>query len=247
MTQTRPHPAAPTTAPAALRPPMIQVAGIIDAPEADLVIQAGVEYLGFPLRLPVNREDLSEAEAARLIRGFPPTARAVLITYLDQADAAVAFCRELGAGILQLHGPIAAAELRRIKELAPGLLVIKSLVVRGGNLAELESLIRDTAPWVDAYITDTFNPATGAEGATGLTHDWAVSRRLVELAARPVILAGGLRPDNVRAAILQVRPAGVDTHTGVEGPDGRKDPEQVRRFVAEARAGFAVTLPAAGG
>jgi phosphoribosylanthranilate isomerase len=58
-----------------------------------------------------------------------------------------------------------------------------------------------------------------------------------------VILAGGLTADNVRAAIAAVRPAGVDAHTGVEGPDGRKDPALVRRFVAEARRGFAESEP----
>jgi phosphoribosylanthranilate isomerase len=53
-----------------------------------------------------------------------------------------------------------------------------------------------------------------------------------------VILAGGLTPDNVREAILAVRPAGVDCHTGVEDASGRKDADKVRRFVAEAHAGF---------
>ena len=86
-------------------------------------------------------------------------------------------------------------------------------------------------------------PPTGACGATGRTHDWSVSRKLVELSSRPVILAGGLMPDNVRQAIQQVRPAGVDAHTGVEGPDGRKDPAPIRRFVAEARAAFHALAP----
>jgi len=92
---------------------------------------------------------------------------------------------------------------------------------------------------VDAFITDTFDPATGASGATGKTHDWTVSRRLVERSPKPVILAGGLTPGNVRNAIRKVRPAGVDVHTGVEGSDGRKRRDLVRTFVAEARAGFA--------
>jgi len=96
---------------------------------------------------------------------------------------------------------------------------------------------------VDAFITDTYDPATGACGATGRTHDWSVSRKLVELSSRPVLLAGGLTPDNIRQAIGQVRPAGVDAHTGVEGPDGRKDPALVRRFVAEARAAFHALAP----
>jgi phosphoribosylanthranilate isomerase len=93
-------------------------------------------------------------------------------------------------------------------------------------------------PFVDAFITDTYDPITGRSGATGKTHDWGVSRRLVDLSPKPVILAGGLTPENVRAAVLSVRPAGVDVHTGVEGPEGRKALARVEHFVAEARAAF---------
>ena len=218
---------------------MIQVAGVIDQAEAQLLIDCGVPYLGFPLRLPVNVEDLSEEAAAELISGFPPGVKGVLITSLDRAEAVIAFCRKLGVDIVQLHGPVAPEELAKIKTAWPELAVIKGLIVRGDNLDDLKLQIAATAPFVDAYITDSFDPATGAEGATGKTHDWAIDRALVAISPRPLILAGGLNADNVREAILTVQPFGVDVHTGIEGEDGRKDPVLVRRFVAEARAGFA--------
>lgn len=218
---------------------MIQVAGVIDQAEAQLLIDCGVPYLGFPLRLPVNVEDLSEEAAAELISGFPPGVKGVLITYLDRAEAVIAFCRKLGVDIVQLHGPIAPEELAKIKTAWPELAVIKSLIVRGDNLDDLKLQIAATAPFVDAYITDSFDPATGAEGATGKTHDWAIDRALVAISPRPLILAGGLNADNVREAILTVQPFGVDVHTGIEGEDGRKDPVLVRRFVEEAKRGFA--------
>jgi len=96
-------------------------------------------------------------------------------------------------------------------------------------------------PFVDAFLTDTFDPQSGRSGATGKIHDWEVSRRLAEISPRPLILAGGLNPGNVREAIRRVQPAGVDAHTGLEGPAGRKDAARVAAFVAEARAGFAET------
>jgi phosphoribosylanthranilate isomerase len=218
----------------------IQVAGVIDQAEAELLVKCGVRYLGFPLRLPVHREDLSEGEAAAIIRNLRSPARAVLITYLNQAGEIVEFCRALGASVIQLHGEIDPSELRSIKERDPNVAIIKSLVIGLHPVGQLLDLVLRTALYVDAYITDTFDPKTGACGATGKTHDWAVSRQFVRCSPRPVILAGGLTPENVRDAIRAVRPAGVDAHTGLEDAFGRKSEEKVRRFVSEAQEAFRI-------
>lgn len=218
---------------------LIQVAGIHDTAEARAVIASGVRWLGFPLRLPVHAEDLSEATAAALIAALPGDVQAVLITYLDRADEILAFGRELAVPVVQLHGDIALGELETLRRQAPALGIFRSLVVGLHDAAALEARVRREAPLVDAFITDTYDPSTGASGATGRTHDWSVSRRLVACSPRPVILAGGLTPDNVAAAIAAVRPAGVDVHTGVEDPTtGRKCPAKLRRFVAAARRAF---------
>ena len=92
--------------------------------------------------------------------------------------------------------------------------------MRDDNSQALVDDVARLAPLVDCFITDTFDPSTGARGATGKTHDWAVSRRLVEASPKPVILAGGLHPGNLGEAVRGVRPAGVDVHTGIEEPDG---------------------------
>jgi phosphoribosylanthranilate isomerase len=217
---------------------LIQIAGVIDAAEAQMLQQCGVRYLGFPLRLPVHREDLIESEAASIIKGLVPPVFGVLITYLDKANEIAAFCHGLGARIVQLHGEVDRNELKRLKTLDPTLTVIKSLVVGMHDDKILEALLSELSPFVDAFITDTFDPKTGASGATGKTHDWSVSRRLVELSDRPVILAGGLTPENVKRAILEVRPAGVDSHTGVEDSTGRKSREKVQKFLSEAYEAF---------
>lgn len=203
-----------------------------------MLVECGVNYLGFPLRLPINREDISEANAGAIIRALAPPAFGVLITYLDRAREIAEFAHALGARIVQIHGDITEDELTELRAVAPELSVIKSLVVGLHGTDALESMVARLSTCVDAFITDTYDPATGASGATGRVHDWRISRRLVEIASRPVILAGGLDPGNVRRAILEVRPAGVDCHTGVEDDSGRKCPMKVRAFVAEARAGF---------
>jgi phosphoribosylanthranilate isomerase len=219
----------------------VHVAGIKDLAEAKMLVECGVSFLGFPLVLDVHREDLTVHEAAAIVKAIRSHATFFLITYLARSAEILDLCHLLGVGMVQLHAAVDVAELRSLREERPGLFrIVKSLVVRSDNCDQLADEVERFAPWVDAFITDTYDPATGASGATGKTHDWSVSRRLVELSPRPVVLAGGLNPRNVRAAIAAVRPAGVDVHTGIEGPNGRKRRDLTAQFVAEAQAGFAL-------
>ncbi|WP_266382023.1 phosphoribosylanthranilate isomerase [Streptomyces canus] len=217
---------------------LVQVAGVIDAAEADMIIQQGTDWLGFALRLPSGKDDIPEQDAAVIIKGLDAPHAGVLISYLTDAEEISDFCRELGVVAVQLHGDVETAQLRSLKEIRPDLFVLKSLVVKQDNAEELLRLVDDTHAFVDMYITDTFDPRTGAKGATGLTHDWNVSAELVRRSPKPLMMAGGLNPENVGDAIRAVRPAAVDAHTGLEGPDGRKDRAKVAKFVAEARRAF---------
>ncbi|MBX2975277.1 MAG: hypothetical protein KF721_04020 [Ignavibacteriaceae bacterium] len=113
--------------------PFIQVAGVIDLEEAKMLMDLGVEYLGFPLRLPVNKEDLSEEEAIQVIKHIKPPHKAVLITYLDKADEIIEFCNKLNVNHVQLHGAIEVDQLILLKQKRTDLIIIKSLVVRNNN------------------------------------------------------------------------------------------------------------------
>lgn len=217
---------------------LIQIAGVIDKEEAGLLMELGVDYLGFPLRLPVNKEDLTEEAAAEVIKTISLPHRPVLITYLSKAEEIISFCNKLNVRIVQLHGDISFEELVRTKTLRRDIEIIKSLVVTGDNYDKLVKMVETFSPYVDAFITDTFDRVTGAEGATGKTHDWSISKKLVELSPKPVIIAGGLNPGNVKKAILEIKPAGVDVHTGVELPAGRKGKELVKAFIKESQEGF---------
>lgn len=218
-----------------------------------MLAACGVTHVGLPLRLAVHRPDVTDEQARDIVAalaGAPAGGRkveTVLITYLAEAAETLALCRYLGVSGVQLHGPMPLEEVARLRQAAPGLFVIKSLVVGQGGEAELLDQGRAHAPHVDAFLTDSYDPASGATGATGRVHDWAVSRRLAEALPRPLILAGGLTPENVARAIAAVRPAGVDAHTGLEDAAGRKDEGLVRRFVAEARRALALAAGGAAG
>jgi len=213
---------------------IIQIAGIIDFQEAEMLLKAGVTHLGFPFRLDVHQEDLSEADAARIIRDLKISDRAVLITYLKRSAEIIKLAEYLGCKYVQLHGSVDIEQLSDLKSGRPNLNIWKSLVIRKNNFDQLIKSVHCYNPYVDAFITDTYDPVSGASGATGKTHDWEISKKLVELSRKPVILAGGLNPGNVQEAILKVRPFGVDAHTGLEDAQGRKDFDKVQSFVANA-------------
>lgn len=214
---------------------IIQIAGVIDEREARMLSDCGADLIGFPFQEPRGADDLPEKTAGEIIRSLPLANHGVLITYLDNAQAILMLSEVLSAPVVQLHGGVAVDELRLLRRLSPDLVIIKALIVKRGGLPSLIEEVDRYGAYVDAFLTDTFDEGTGRWGATGKTHDWTISRRLVEHSARPVILAGGLSPDNVRSAVLEVRPAGVDTHTGVEDADGRKSQRLVEKFISEAR------------
>ncbi len=215
----------------------IQIAGVHDIDEAEDIIAAGATHLGLPLRLPDGREDLDEADARALVRAVGDRIDTVLITYQTDPDDILRFAAWLGVRAIQLHGHVGADTVAKVRALESRVFLIQSLVVHGENLRQLLPFAARCAPHVDAFITDTYDPRTGRRGATGLTHDWSISATLVQLLDRPLWLAGGLTADNVADGVRATRPAGVDSHTGVEDPrTGRKDPARMRAFVANAIA-----------
>ncbi len=219
-------------------PEIIQIAGIRDYGEALMAAEAGADWIGFPLRLAYHREDMNDAQTREVIKKLGNRVLPVLITYLDKAAEIDRLARHIGARGVQLHGPVEPAELAALRGLAPFLVIVKSLIIGKGDFAEIEEEIKITSEHVDYYITDTYDPATGACGATGKTHDPAASRAVVKISPRPVIMAGGLTPDNVAETIREVRPAGVDVHTGIEDKFGRKNKILTELFIERARAEY---------
>jgi phosphoribosylanthranilate isomerase len=218
--------------------PIIQIAGILDHEEAFMLCDSGVTHIGFPLRLAYHREELSDRQARDIIRSLPADVSKVLITYLTVPGEIADLARFLGADTVQLHEQPGRRALVRLRDIAPDLRIIRSLIVAEADPGNLAREARSESDLVDFFLTDTYDPATGASGATGKTHDWKISRVLARHCDRPLILAGGLTATNVRRAVREVKPAGVDAHTGVEGPDGRKDPRLVEAFIREALLGF---------
>lgn len=214
--------------------PVIQAAGVRSLEDAQTLVDNGFRFIGFPLRLAFHPVDISEKDTKDIIARFPRSIHPVLITYETNPNELAKLIQYLEVNIIQIHSDIDPMTLEALKSRLPGLKIIKSLIVKEDNLEELKSQVNEFTPYTDAFITDTFDFATGACGATGKTHSWKISKALVEFTRKPVILAGGLNPQNVAQAISTVEPAGVDVHTGIEDASGFKNPELCRKFVKRA-------------
>lgn len=212
----------------------IQVAGVHDRVEAEMLADCGVTHIGLPLGPGVREQDLNQNAAREILCTLPRSVCGVLITYLATAREISGFAGDVGAGWVQVHGEITLGEISLLRQKRPELKVIKSLIVGKRDGSAIFDECRNFAPYCDYFLADTFDADTGACGATGKVHDWEISRDLARFSARPVILAGGLNADNVYRAVSEVEPAGVDAHTGLENSRGRKDPELVLGFVREA-------------
>ncbi|MEW6530406.1 MAG: phosphoribosylanthranilate isomerase [Thermodesulfobacteriota bacterium] len=220
-----------------LWPPLIQVAGVSSLEEALFCRSVGVDALGFTLELPTGIHDgLDRVTAYTIIQELPSDVLPVVITYLNTAQDAADLVRELGAKAMQFHGGIIEEELRKFRNAAPAIKTIGRITVTDRSAVALVDLF--LPPLWDTVILDSYDPATGRRGATGLTHDWTVSAEIVRAAKVPVILAGGLTPENVAQAILTVRPASVDVHSGVENKDGTRNFDKIRAFARAAHEAF---------
>jgi len=210
----------------------IQVAGLCRADDVAFAFEAGVDAVGFTVGLPEGPHDgLTEEMVGDIVDGLPPLLATVTITYERSLRGLRRMLDTCRTPVLQAHGDHDPETIRRLKSELPHLKVIKSISVVDTSALDEVTLWQDEC---DCLILDSVDPATGRLGATGLVHDWSLSRRIVEASAVPVILAGGLTPSNVAEAIAVVRPWGVDVHTGVE-IDGRLSRALLSDFVQAVR------------
>jgi phosphoribosylanthranilate isomerase len=207
---------------------IVQIAGVKSLEETEMIIDCGADMIGHPLVLDYHKPDLSKNELKEIIRLTKDRITHVMITYQTMASEIIELMEYVGCDWVQLHGKIELDEVKKLHLVGKN--IIKSLIVKQDNAEELRKEIDEYSDYVDYFITDTFDQETGASGATGKTHNWDLSAELVQYSNKPIILAGGLTPDNVAEAIAKVNPAGVDAHTGLEDENGNKDEMKVREF-----------------
>lgn len=214
----------------------VKICGVSNAVDAALVNESRADAIGFVMGgsvLPVEIEP-----AAQRVREIIPTLRksllSVLVTHLEEPREIIALAEYLGCKAIQISEPLAPEALEAVRR-ASSLAIIKTVVVEVGS----ESYLRTVEPFCDFLLLDS--RVAGYVGGTGVTSDWELSRSLIGAARKPVLLAGGLAPKNVSAAIAMTNPAGVDVSTGVScfSPSyprkDRKDAAKIAEFLTAAK------------
>lgn len=198
----------------------VKICGITNVEDALLAVAAGADAIGLIFYKESPRALLRE-QAAAIVRVLPPFVQAVgLFVNADIGfvNATADACR---LDIVQLHG-----------EESPEFCgLVQRRVIKAFRVKDAASLDPMKNYRVAGYLLDAWSPK--AHGGTGTTFNWEVAKIAGKFG--PIVLAGGLTPDNVRKAVESVAPYGVDVSSGVETAPGKKDPEKVREFIRRAK------------
>lgn len=210
----------------------VKVCCISDASEVALAVDAGASALGFVASMPSGPGILDDARITELAGRVPPGVSRFLLTERLDTDGIVDHVARTGVDVVQVCDHVDPAVLAGVRECS----AVRVVAVVHAGAPGAEDYAARVAPVAHALLLDSGRPGADFKelGGTGRTHDWAISRRIVEASCVPVWLAGGLSPANVAAAIEQVRPFGVDLCTGIR-TDGALDAQKLHAFMAAVR------------
>ena len=199
--------------------------------EMRLAVRYGASAVGLVSAMPSGPGVIADELIAEIAAQVPPGVASFLLTCKTDAEEIIAQQRRLRANTLQLCDRLERGTHRDLRAALPGIALVQ--VVHVQSEESVAEALR-VAPEVDALLLDSGNQQLAVKelGGTGRTHDWELSRRIVVQAQKPVFLAGGLKRENVRAAIEQVGPFGLDVCSGVR-TDGRLDEGKLADFFAQ--------------
>ena len=204
----------------------MKVCGLKREKDVLACVDAGADALGFIVGFPDSPRNISLGRATELARLVPPFVDRVLVTKASLVASTMGGVVGFRPGALQVYGDGVDLELVR-RETGAALIRPYAVGVRDADPAgQVEGY--------DALLTDTY--VRGMDGGSGIKSDWSACRKIRHaIAPTPLVLSGGLSPENVVEAIRSVRPFAVDVSSGVESAPGKKDGSRVALFVSKAK------------
>lgn len=204
-----------------------KICGLTTEHDLEAAVDAGADAVGVIADVPVDTpRDVTVERAAALVAAAPPFVTTVLVTMPEAPERAVELVDRVSPDVLQLHDDVPVGDVAYVAANATAR-VLKTVDADDPDGARYDDV-------ADALLVDSVD-GEGA-GGTGETHDWAATREFADTVDSPVVLAGGLTPENVAEAVATVDPFAVDVASGVEASGGQKDHDAVRQFVANASA-----------
>lgn len=207
----------------------VKICCIASVAEAALALAHGADALGLVSTMPSGPGVIDDDRIREIAAWAPAGVRTFLLTARSDPREIAAQVREASVNTVQLVDAVAPGAHAVLRALIPRVRLVQVIHVRGPESVD-EAL--NAAPRVDELLLDSGDPSAAVRelGGTGRTHDWTLSREIVDHCGVPVWLAGGLNAGNVRAAIDAVRPQGLDLCSGVR-VDGKLSAERLAEFM----------------
>jgi phosphoribosylanthranilate isomerase len=212
----------------------IKICCISSVEEAQTAIAMGADAIGLVGRMPSGPGPIDDELILKIARSVPPLVDTFLLTSETSAEKIVEHHRRTRTKTIQIVDMLSEGSYLQIRDALPAVKIVQ--VIHVIDRSSVEQVI-GVACDVDAILLDSGNPNLKIKelGGTGRTHNWDLSREIRERAKCPVILAGGLKPENVKKAIDLVRPYAVDVCSGVR-TNGILDDEKLRKFIGQVRS-----------
>jgi phosphoribosylanthranilate isomerase len=207
----------------------VKICGTTNLGDAILAVNAGADAVGFVFG--ESKRRVTPEQVATITRELPEKVEKIGVIVNETPQRVAEIVRIAGLTGVQLQGdetPEFTGDLRRL-----GLRLLVKTVQASTGVDMLASRIEQYGSIVDAILLDSGNPAE--RGGTGRSFAWKDAALQIASVSVPVIVAGGLNPENVEEAIMTLRPWGVDVVTGVEREPGKKNPEKIVAFINAAR------------
>lgn len=208
----------------------VKICCISSQAEASLALRCGADALGLVGPMPSGPGIISNELIAAIAKQVPSNKDTFLLTSETTAADVIAHHAKTNSRTIQLVDHLEPVEYTAIRSALPGIRLVQVIHVLGQESVDEAQV---AAQHADALLLDSGNPnlATKELGGTGRTHNWRVSREIVQSCPLPVWLAGGLNPENVESAVAAVQPYGIDICSGVRS-NGKLDAEKLKRFFA---------------
>jgi phosphoribosylanthranilate isomerase len=209
----------------------VKICCISSEQEARTAIDAGASALGMVGQMPSGPGVISDAMIRSIALTAPPAVGTFLLTSETTAEGIISHHFRTFTNSIQVVDAISSDDYIIIRDKLPAVKIVQVIHVQDERSVD-EAM--EIAKLADALLLDSGNPALAIKvlGGTGKTHNWKLSRKIVESVNIPVFLAGGLRPGNIRQAIEEVQPFGVDVCSGIR-TNGNLDPFKLEEFMQE--------------